>query len=429
MADTDGQLWDVAIVGSGAAGLMAAIFAGRQASVRKCPARILLLDGAEKPGAKILVAGGGRCNVTHRQVSESDYAGDNPKRIARVLRSWPVGKTVAFFDEIGVSLKIEETGKLFPVTDRAQTVLDALLAQADRQGVVRQSAMRVEKIERHPSGNGFVLSSILDEFFAKRIILATGGRSLPKTGSDGQGYELARSLGHTMTPTFPALVPLVLAESHWMLGLSGIVSPVQLSVHLSSGKRLSIATGDMLMTHFGVSGPAVLDISRHFLAAKSSDGQAKLRVNFFPGDDFLSLEKRFIDIAHAEPNLGAAALLRRWFPQRLAHALVEQCPPMKLGTPIGHVTRELRRTWLHFLCEMALPVERDRGWLFAEATAGGIPLSEVDLATMESRCCPGLSLAGEILDVDGRLGGFNFQWAWVTGRLAGQSSISMPPGL
>lgn len=416
-------LWDVVIVGGGAAGLMAAIFAGRQAATLGRSSRLLLLDAADKPGAKILVSGGGRCNVTHCQVSETDYAGDNPKRIARVLRCWPVEQTVAFFDEIGVPLKTEPTGKLFPVSDRAQTVLDALTAQADRWGIVRRSGVRIEKIERHSSGSGFVLSAVFDEFFAKRVILATGGRSLPKTGSDGQGYVLAQSLGHTLRPTFASLVPLVLPEGHWMTSLSGIVSPVQLSVHAGSGKRLFSVQGEMLMTHFGVSGPAVLDISRHYLAAKASDPQAKLRVNFFPGEDFLSLEKRFIRMADAEPNLGAAALMRRWFAQRLAHALVEQSPPVKLGSPIGHMARELRRLWLHFLCEMELPIERDRGWLFAEATAGGVPLSEVDPARMESRCSPGVFLAGEMLDVDGRLGGFNFQWAWASGRLAGMSSV------
>jgi hypothetical protein len=185
---------DIAVVGAGAAGLTAAMFAKRTAP----DARVIALDGAPKIGAKILISGGGRCNVTHYAVTADDFNG-NRNAIARVLRTFPVEETVAWLAGLGVTLKREETGKLFPTTDRAKTVIDALLRGCE--GVEIRTNARIQSIER-----GFALDGIT----AKRVILATGGRSVPKTGSDGHGYALAQTLGHTVTATFPALVPLVL---------------------------------------------------------------------------------------------------------------------------------------------------------------------------------------------------------------------------
>ncbi|MCW5765708.1 MAG: NAD(P)/FAD-dependent oxidoreductase, partial [Phycisphaeraceae bacterium] len=199
------EAWDIAVVGAGAAGLMAAIAAERAAAETERPLRVLVLDGARKLGAKILVAGGGRCNVTHYAVDESAYAGSSRHAIKQVLRAFGVERTVAFFAELGVELKREETGKLFPVTDDAHTVLDALLGEAARLGVELRHPWRVGAVEA--TVDGFVLRhAAADEapkaepITARRVILCTGGKSLPKSGSDGAGYELARSLGHTITP-------------------------------------------------------------------------------------------------------------------------------------------------------------------------------------------------------------------------------------
>lgn len=351
-------------------------------------ARVVALDGAPKIGAKILISGGGRCNVTHYAVGAGDFNG-NRNAVARVLRTFTVEETIAWLAELGVTLKREETGKLFPTTDRAKTVVDALLRGCE--GVeIRTNARVMSVVPAAP----FILNGTLT---AKRVILATGGRSVPKTGSDGHGYALAKALGHTVTDTFPALVPLVLEPGHWMTALSGTSCVVELSVRGETGRVLTRHTGSMLFTHFGISGPVVLDVSRHWIASHGGT----LVVNFLPGETFESLDVKLRE----DPR----AFLRGKLPQRLLeHFAVDRTP-----------TKEQRRRLVRALVETPVPVVRDRGFDYAEVTAGGVPLSEIDLSTMASRKCDGLFLCGEILDVDGRIGGFNFQWAWASGRLAG----------
>ena len=249
-------------MGAGAAGLMAAIWAARTAEPGR---RVVVLDGARVLGAKILVSGGGRCNVTHYAVDETAFNGSTAAAIRKVLRRFDVARTVAFFREVGVELRREETGKLFPVTDRARTVLDALLAAARAAGVVLRHPFRVAALARE--GEAFALSSPDGQTIrASRVIVATGGRSLPKTGSDGGGYALAESLGHTLTPRiFPGLVPLVVPAGHFVRALSGLGVPVALEVRTGSGRKRVELRGSLLCTHFGLSGPAALDVSRHLL--------------------------------------------------------------------------------------------------------------------------------------------------------------------
>ena len=255
---------DLVVVGAGAAGLMAALWAARSAPDR----RVVVLDGARALGAKILVSGGGRCNVTHHAVDERAFNGSSPAAIRKVLRRFDVPRTIAFFRELGVALKREETGKLFPVTDRARTVLDALLAAA-RDGRSRAPP----PVARGDGGARTRTASLLTStggpvIRSPRVVLATGGRSLPKTGSDGGGYALAKALGHTLTPRiFPGLVPLVVPEGHFVRALSGLSVPATLEVRAGSGRRRATVTGSLLCTHFGLSGPAALDVSRHLLDA------------------------------------------------------------------------------------------------------------------------------------------------------------------
>lgn len=381
-------VYDIAIIGAGAAGLTAAIFARRAAP----DARIVALDGAPKIGAKILISGGGRCNVTHYAVGAEDFNGSR-NAIAKVLRTFPVDETVRWFESMGVTLKREETGKLFPTTDKARTIVDALLREA---AVEIRPGYRVESIER-----GFVINRELE---AGRVILATGGRSVPRTGSDGHGYTLAHTLGHTTTDVFPALVPLLLEDGHWLTSLSGTSTEAELFVRGGTGRVLARVRGSLLFTHFGLSGPAALDVSRHWIAAKREDAKAALAVSFLPDETFESLDK-------ALQGSTANAVLRGRIPARLLDAL---SPSTK--------TKDERRALVRNLLEHPLPIKSDRGFDYAEVTAGGVPLTEVDLATMASRRCENLFLCGEILDVDGRIGGFNFQWAWASGRLAGLSA-------
>lgn len=407
---------DIAIVGAGAAGLMAAACSRLKQHESKSSLRVAAFDGALKIGAKILVSGGGRCNVTHDAVLPDDFAGGNRNQIAKVLRTFTVDETIAFFDRYGVTLKREKTGKLFPTTDRAQTVLDALLAAVADADVDIRTATRVEVISKH--NDFFALDTSKGDVTARRVILATGGKSLPNTGSDGHGYQLAHSLGHRITHTTPALVPLVLPDRHWLTGLSGISLTVELVLQSATGKILHRQRGDMLLTHFGLSGPAIMDISRHWIAAHETDPRSRLSANLLPDQSFEEVEQKFVAAAAARARISTVAFLRRWFPERLADALCGAVG-IESSTELGQLPREQRRVLVHHLVALPMPVVRDRGYLFAEVTAGGVPLAEVNVNTMASRVCPGLFLCGEILDVDGRIGGYNFQWAWNTGRLAG----------
>ncbi len=388
----DAREHDLAIVGLGAAGLTAAIFAKRT----NPEARIVAYDAAPRIGAKILISGGGRCNVTHDVVSPDDFNGSR-NAIAKVLRTFTVDQTVRWFAEMDVPLKREETGKLFPTTDRARTVLDALLRECSGVEIVLNARI-----------------GSLAEIHARRIILATGGRSVPKTGSDGSGYALAREAGHTVTQLFPALVPLVVNEGHWIRSLSGTSLDAELAVRTSSGRVLVRHRGSLLFTHFGLSGPVVLDVSRHWIAAKHDDAGATLVANFLPGETLESLEQKLM--GEKNPRATIASVLRGRVPERLLDVV---SAPM----PLASLRKEERRRVVRALVEMVVPVKSDRGFDYAEVTAGGVPLSEIDLATMRSRKRDDLSLCGEILDVDGRIGGYNFQWAWSTGRLAGMNAV------
>jgi len=408
----------IAVIGAGAAGLMAAIMAARAAA----DARVMALDGAARIGAKILIAGGGRCNVTHHVVTERDFHGSTPAAIRRVLRAFDVDATRAFFEAEGVRLKQEATGKLFPVSDRAQDVLQALLGAARRAGVELLHPCRVTAI-RDQGDDGFVLEVTGSEprpsLRAGAVILATGGKSVPKTGSDGSGYALATGLGLPLTPRlFPALVPLRLPDGDRLRALSGLAMDVRLTVVSATGRHLAQVSGALLCTHQGVSGPAVLDVSRAWQAARSEDPDAAVLVNWLPAlaSDAVDLQlqqhgRRPIRRALAPP-----------LPDRLADALcglADVDPDASAAT----LARDARKRLVAACTAWRLPLVGTRGFEVAEVTAGGVPLAALN-AGLEARTRPGLFVCGELCDVDGRIGGFNFQWAWASGTVAGRAAAA-----
>ena len=407
---------DIAIVGAGAAGLMAGIRAGRAAQERGVPLRITAFDGARKIGAKILVAGGGRCNVTHDHVTEREYAGGSRHAVRNVLRRFDVRQTVAFFRDLDVRLKREDTGKLFPVTDNARTVLDALVRASADAGVKIRHPARIERVRR--TEDGFVVEGEWGAVASRRLILASGGMALPKTGSDGGGYTLARALGHTITPhVFPALVPLILDPKCILRTLAGVTVPARIELRSGTGRRLQSFTDSTLCTHFGLSGPSVMDISRYFTAARFDDPAAHLVACWLPETD-----RDAADVALQE--LGKRSVgrwLRERLPDRLAAALCT-AGGVEPGTAGRDLGRDARRSLLDVIFMFPLPVTADRGFTHAEVTAGGVPLDQVKIASMVSKRCDGLYLCGEICDVDGRIGGYNFQWAWASGHVAGGSA-------
>lgn len=407
----------VAVVGAGAAGLTAAIAAASSLAREGTPGQVILLDGAKRLGAKILVSGGGRCNVTHDVVMPNDFFG-NRNIIRNVLAAFSVQHTIAWFASLGVDLKREPTGKLYPTTDRARTVLEALLNRARRAGITICPDHRVSDISRADSE--FRIDHCHGSMRAARLILATGGRSLPRTGSNGFGYQLARNLGHRVTPTVPALVPLVLEHSMFHAALSGLSHEVELTT-VVEGREADRRTGSLLWTHFGISGPIVLDISRFWTLATQQGRRVDLYANFVPSRTPDAVKAWWLAQVGEHPKRSLARSLTLLVPERFANSLCLycSCDPQQ---NMAQVSRTDRNRLLDAFTRFRFPVERDRGWNFAEVTAGGVPLDEISYRTMESKVAPGLYLTGEMLDCDGRIGGFNFQWAWSTGWLAGRSA-------
>ncbi len=406
---------DIAVVGAGAAGLATAILARRL----NPGASVVVFDSAKSPGAKILVSGGSRCNVTNVVVSERDFWGGSRPVVRRVLRAFPVSETIAFFRAIGVSLHEEPDGKLFPDSNRARDVLDALLAALTDAGAVLRRAARITNVE--PRGQGFRLVGTDGDAHARHVVLATGGQSLPKTGSDGTGFTMASHLGHTIVPTTPGLVPLLLEDNEEAIHqeLTGVAQPVELSVWVDERLHVRLE-GPLLWTHFGVSGPVALNASRHWLRAQLEGRPCRLAVNFCPGQDFETADGRWTAMAAERPKACVQAAVAAMVPASVAGTLLRllRIDPV---IELAHFPRDQRRRLVHALVSWPLAVTGSRGYNYAEVTAGGVSLTEVDPSTLESRRCPGLFFVGEILDVDGRIGGFNFQWAWSSAYVAARA--------
>jgi predicted Rossmann fold flavoprotein len=402
---------DVAILGAGAAGLATAILSRRFHPHLS----VLLVDGAKRPGAKILVSGGSRCNVTNVSVSDADFWGGRRTVVRRVLRAWPVDDTVAFFRELGVPLHEEADGKLFPDSNRSRDVLNALLNEADRKGVMLAPDRRVVDIA--PVDRGFRIATTGGDIHAARVVLAMGGQSLPKSGSDGSGFALARRLGHTVVPTTPGLVPLLLADEPRGVhrDLQGVAHAAELTLWLD-GKAVTRLTGSLLWTHFGVSGPVTLDMSRHWLRAAVEGRSAALTLSFCPGRSFEDVDSWWTARTAERPQSSVHQSLTFLVPASVAATLLDRLAIDERAT-LAHFTRSDRRRLVHALVEWPLAVEGSRGYNYAEVTAGGVSLDEIDPSTMASHVRQGIFLVGEILDVDGRIGGFNFQWAWSSARV------------
>jgi predicted Rossmann fold flavoprotein len=413
-ADPPSRTVQVAVVGAGAAGLATAIFLRRS----NPSLAVTVFDGAARPGAKILVSGGSRCNVTNVSVTERDFWGGKPTIIRRVLRSLPAADTVAWFESLGVFLHEEEHGKLFPNTNRSRDVLDALLRELQASGAILSPSTRIADVTGAPAG--FLLHTTLDIIAADIVVLATGGQSLPKTGSDGAGLAIARRLGHTVVPTTPALAPLTIdVTAGPSARLQGVAHEVEVSIWID-GSVATRLSGALLWTHFGVSGPVVLNASRHWLRANLENRPVQVTLNMCGGQPFDRVDTTWTALAADRPRTSLQTALAEMLPSSIASAVLHHLA-LDEATPLAHLARNDRRRLAHALVEWPLAVTGSRGYNYAEATAGGVTLEEINPATMESRRRAGLYLVGEMLDVDGRIGGFNFQWAWSSAHVAARA--------
>ena len=396
----------VAVIGAGAAGTMAAIFAAQSG------AETILLERTRDGGRKILISGGGRCNVLPSRVDESRFVTDSsPNALRKLVRAWPLAEQIAFFEqELGIPLVEEtESAKLFPASHRARDVRDGLLAHAGRHGTVLHMNTVVTDVA--PSGTGWrVQRENAEPLDVDAVIVATGGLSVPNTGSDGTGLRVLERLGHTMHPCYAALTPLVAEPAPF-----GVLSGVSLSVTITarSTERSSTATGGFLFTHHGYSGPSVLDVSHVAVRSRGGADAARVTVRWTAlGDDEV---ESLLRAAGTRSVLGA---VRGMVPDRLAALLLAQAE-VEPTRSLADLPRDERRRLLEVLLRGELPWSGDEGYRKAEVTGGGVSLAEVDPRTMESRRHPGLFLCGEVLDAFGPIGGYNFLWAWATGRAAG----------
>ncbi len=434
---------DVAVLGAGAAGL----FAGIRAA--ELGARVVVLEKNRRAGVKILMSGGTRCNITNARglrrleaVSGpidpaynpawcrgiraiQDAFGPAGAFLGPALRQLDVDQTVRLLESEGVATKVEGNGKIFPVSDRAAQVLEALVNRLHRSGAIfrgQSPALAVEREENVTRDAArFVVTTPGFRLAARRVILAVGGQSYPGCGTSGDGYAIARGFGHTIVDTRPALVP-IRVEPEWVRSLRGLsLADVIASVQSAKGQTLEHRREAILFAHFGLSGPAILDVSR---AVARHEGPEPLTLRL---DLLASLSREDLDrklqAASRQGRLAVASIVSADLPHRLAECLVEAA-----GIPRGRLGPDLSRAervrLIDALKTLDLPIQGTLGFEKAEVTSGGIALDEVDPRTLESRIVPGLYLAGEVLDLDGLIGGYNFQAAWSTGWLAGEAACA-----
>jgi hypothetical protein len=402
---------EVVVVGGGAAGMMAAIAAaeaGRQ---------VLLLEKNAALGRKILVSGNGRCNITNSGAKVENFHGENPRFLHALFARFGVDRTAAFFDELGVALREERLGRVFPASNQARAVVDLLEYRMARLPIDVRLSSPVESIV--PEGGGLRLGVGGRALRARRAILAVGGCSFPRLGTSGDGFDWARSLGHRVTTLRPALAP-VDAATPGATQLQGIRLEAEVTGR-AGGRSLRTFRGDLLFTAYGLSGPTVLAASAD-LAARFEGGGTALRINLFPGQDAgeidATLERRWANDPSRKLGFSFVGLL----PARLAPAALEPLGLDPVATTVSQVGRENRRRIAHALTAWDVPVTGCRGWDEAEVTAGGVALEDLEPRTLESRRAPGLFFCGEMLDVFGDWGGYNFQLAWTTGRVAGEEA-------
>ena len=402
------EITKIAVIGGGAAGLMAA---GTAASFG---ADVTIFEHMQYVGRKIGITGKGRCNVTNACNMQEfmENVPRNPRFLYAALSALSPDDTMQFFESLGVKLKVERARRVFPESDKAATIVNALRKYVSGAKILHEKVHSIKKDER-----GFVINDNSSHVFDK-VILATGGRSYPRTGSDGSGHRLARKLGHTVTDLFPSLVPLESTSPYCerMQGLS--LKNVGIRIE-RNGKLLYSDFGEMLFTHFGVSGPMILSASSH-LAGESLEG-VSLIIDWKSALDEKTLDTRLISIFEKESNKDFANALSSLLPSAAIEVFTDACKisPRK---KVREITREERKRLLGLLKGFTIPLSGFRPIEEAIITRGGIDVREITPKTMESKICPGLYLAGEIIDIDAYTGGYNLQIAFSTGYLAGKSA-------
>ncbi len=403
----------VIVIGGGASGMMAAITAVKNG------AKVTILERNPRIGKKILATGNGRCNFTNVNADIACYEGQNPRFAFSALAGFSVQETLAFFERLGIVPKVEELGKVFPMSDQASSVLDVLRYELMETEVNIVCEAYVRSISK--KNNTFRIKLEDDtEFLSDSVILAAGGKAMPSTGSDGNAYELATKLGHTITDIFPALVQLKL-EGTFFKQIEG-VKFVGTAEILNNNKTIVQDSGDILFANYGVSGPPILQISRKTGELLQGNKNVVLRLNILDKLTKEELRKLLITRFNNSPHKSLDFSLVGLINKRLIPVLLKEAGLTDLKCPVASVSPEERENILSILQDWRFQVRGTKSWPSAQVTAGGIATNEINPSTMESKIVKGLFFAGEIIDIDGLCGGFNLQWAWSSGYIAGKNA-------
>ncbi|NLC42699.1 MAG: NAD(P)/FAD-dependent oxidoreductase [Clostridiales bacterium] len=403
----------VIIIGGGAAGMVAAISAKRQG------ARVMILERNSRVGKKILATGNGRCNFTNIHADAECYSGKNSKFVYTPLASFSVEDTLGFFEKLGIQHKVEDGGKVYPKSDQASSILDVLLYELERSSIKVVCDAFVTKLSK--KGNKFMLQTDDGKSYeGDRVILATGGKAMPSSGSDGNGLDLAAQLGHNITDLFPALVQLML-EGSYFKRIDG-VKFVGTAEIIHNNKSIVQDRGDILFTNYGISGPPVLQISRIAGELLSQNKKPQLKVVIMDDMDKEQVSDMIQKRIQLAPEKSIEFSFVGWINKRLIPVVLLEAGINSTKRPVSGLSLREIESIARILTDWRFSIRGTKSWPSAQITAGGIDTRQINADTMESKLVEGLYIAGEIIDIDGLCGGFNLQWAWTSGYIAGQNS-------
>lgn len=403
----------VAVIGGGAAGIMAAVAAAGQG------ASVVILEKNDKIGKKLSITGNGRCNITHNTDVDGilDKTVANPYFLYSALYGLPPHNLIEFFNKLGLPTKTEADGRVFPVSDKSSDVIDIFMRHLESCSVQIRFNSNVSSITKDNCDGRFQIKLQNGQVFSSnKCIIATGGLSYPTTGSTGDGLMFAKKLGHKIANAHPSLTPLVCSEK-WVEELMGLsLKNVLLTAYIGKSKVFG-GVGELIFTHYGISGPLVLSASA-YLVGKSN---AKISIDLKPDEDKVALDAKILQIFNESPNKGIKNTLDGLLPKKLAPIIIKLAgidPDKKVNS----VTKEERVRLINQIKSLELNITGNRGLKEAVITAGGVCVSQIDSSTMESKIVPNLYFAGEVIDVHALTGGYNLQIAFATGHLAGMSA-------
>ncbi|OPY57915.1 MAG: tricarballylate dehydrogenase [Pelotomaculum sp. PtaU1.Bin035] len=405
----------IIVVGGGAAGIMAAIAARYEG------AGVTILEKNQRIGKKILATGNGRCNLTNIYTGISNYHGRDPKFSHGALNRFSVRKTIDFFERLGVAHKVEDGGKVFPCSNQASSVLDVMRYELDETGVNVICEAEVKDIKKNRRDFTIYL---LDgkEYHAGRVIIATGGKAAPQLGSNGSGHTLAKNLGHSIVEPFPALVQLKLGAK-FLKQIQGIKFDGAVEI-VAGNQSVARAQGEILFTEYGISGPPVLSLSREAGGYLHKKVKIWLKVVLINNLSEEELDQYLIRRFETQPGKTLSFSFVGFINKKLAPVILREAGITDLNKPAGQVTAVERSRILKILKDWRFEITGTTSWPNAQVTAGGVDVKDINVQTLESKIVPGLYFAGEVLDIDGDCGGFNLQWAWSSGYVAGESAAA-----